>query len=180
MTLVKALWETNGAGHDINLRYGFGMVDANAAVEAAKNWTNLSAMSYASFPTGGAQAVNQTISTGSYTTSSITISGSSISKIEYLEVTVNITHGDWGNLSILLSRSDESTISELVYPHNCFSSTSSITAINCTVSGNTFTFGTVRHLDEGINDTWTLSVKDDEDDGTTGTLTSWRLKVYGR
>ena len=104
----------------------------------------------------------------------------SISKIEFLEVTVNITHGDWGNLHIVLTRSGESTQSSLAINHNCYSSAISSTAINCTVSGNTFTFATVRHLDEGLNDTWTLYVQDAENDGTTGTLASWSLKAYGR
>ena len=36
-------WVTNGAGHDINHSYGFGMVDAGAAVTAALGWSNVGA-----------------------------------------------------------------------------------------------------------------------------------------
>ena len=34
-------WTTNGAGLSINHKYGFGAVDASAAVDAALSWKNL-------------------------------------------------------------------------------------------------------------------------------------------
>ena len=34
-------WTTNGAGFSVNHKYGFGRVDAEAAVRAAEHWTNL-------------------------------------------------------------------------------------------------------------------------------------------
>ena len=34
-------WNTNGAGHDVSHKYGFGAVDAGAAVSMALNWTTL-------------------------------------------------------------------------------------------------------------------------------------------
>ena len=36
-------WSTNNAGYHINDNYGFGVVDASAAVTAAKTWTHLPA-----------------------------------------------------------------------------------------------------------------------------------------
>jgi kexin len=37
---TSSLWTTNAAGFIHNIKYGFGMVDASAAVEAALSWTN--------------------------------------------------------------------------------------------------------------------------------------------
>ena len=34
-------WTTNGAGYLVNHKYGFGMINAEAAVNAALNWTNV-------------------------------------------------------------------------------------------------------------------------------------------
>lgn len=34
-------WAVNGAGHDVNLTYGFGAVDADAAVTLAESWQNV-------------------------------------------------------------------------------------------------------------------------------------------
>ena len=34
-------WNTNGAGHEFNHKYGFGVIDAGHAVSLAENWTNL-------------------------------------------------------------------------------------------------------------------------------------------
>ena len=31
----------NGGGHDVSHKYGFGAVDAGAAVSVAENWTNV-------------------------------------------------------------------------------------------------------------------------------------------
>ena len=34
-------WGINDAGHDVSHKYGFGAVDAGAAVSLAENWTNV-------------------------------------------------------------------------------------------------------------------------------------------
>ena len=34
-------WGTNGAGHDVSHKYGFGVIDASAAVALAENWNNV-------------------------------------------------------------------------------------------------------------------------------------------
>ena len=34
-------WEINGAGHDVSHKYGFGAVDASAAVAMSSNWTTV-------------------------------------------------------------------------------------------------------------------------------------------
>ena len=34
-------WNVNGAGHDVSHKYGFGVIDASAAVNLAATWTNV-------------------------------------------------------------------------------------------------------------------------------------------
>ena len=34
-------WNVNGAGHDVSHKYGFGVIDASAAVDLAATWTNV-------------------------------------------------------------------------------------------------------------------------------------------
>jgi len=48
-----------------------------------------------------------------------------------------------------------------------------------TVNYTAYVFTTARHWDEPAAGTWTLRVSD-RTAGTTGTLNSWRLRVYSR
>ncbi|MBY0370247.1 S8 family serine peptidase, partial [bacterium] len=177
-------WGTNAASptYNISYDYGFGVVDADAAVTLAQTWTNVGALENFSYPTGGVKSVASAIPDNDNTgvSSSMTVSGSGISKIEYVEIQVDITHTDWGNLRITLQRDDSITTSSiLAIQHDCYNqSGSSQSKIDCTVSGNTFKFGSARHLGEPADGVWKLVVKDSEA-GTTGTFTSWRLKFYG-
>jgi proprotein convertase subtilisin/kexin type 1 len=34
-------WKTNGAGFKVNSRFGFGLLDADALVDAAQKWKNV-------------------------------------------------------------------------------------------------------------------------------------------
>jgi len=43
---------------------------------------------------------------------------------------------------------------------------------------NNWRFGSFRHLEEESRGTWKLTVKDKSQDNT-GTLKSWRIKIYG-
>ena len=178
-------WSSNGAldpsgGYSIHHSYGFGVVDAAAALSKALNWTLVGSQIVAEYPTSGVQTVNTSITDNSSTgiSDTITISSSTISKIEYIELTLNATHNDWGELAITLSRSGGiTTSSTLSVNHNCLSSVFG-TAIDCTVSGNSWVFGISRHLGETPNGNWTLKVADTTS-GVTGTFDSWRLKIYG-
>ncbi|MBI2519568.1 MAG: S8 family serine peptidase [Bdellovibrio sp.] len=181
----NAGWTTNAASppYNISYDYGFGVVDAEAAVLMASSWSNVGTLVSFAYPVGGAQVVNQAVpDNGTVVSSSVVVAGSGITKIEFVEVTVNMTHQDWGNLAIQLERSGGiSTISRLTNNHKCFSDdTSAQVEANCTIAANTFRFGTARHLGEPADGTWTLKVQDaDSSDGKTGTLTSWRLNFYG-
>jgi proprotein convertase subtilisin/kexin type 2 len=161
-------WQTNAAGFEHNQDYGFGVVDADAATTLAASWTNIGSMVTKSF------TVNTSSTTipdnGVAISSQKIVSNSGITKLEFIEITVNITHTDWGNLDITLKKTG-SLDSNLAKTHGC-------SAGNCSVSGNSFRFGSARYMGEVGNGTYTLEVQDKET-GITGTLDSWTLKLYG-
>ena len=75
-------WSTNNAGYHINDNYGFGVVDASAAVTAAKTWTNLPAEKEYQGPLRSPGLYIQDHVTKS---DPVTISGSGITHIEWMK-----------------------------------------------------------------------------------------------
>lgn len=181
----SADWAQNGADppYHVHPYYGFGVVDAKAAVDLAKTWTNVGALITKEFPSAGPQLVGQPIlDDGSIVSSEVAVADSGISRLEYVDVTVNVSHENWGNLVISLERSGAySTVSRLAVNHKCYDTEElDQVEIDCTLPENTFRFGSARHLGEAADGAWTLKISDgDAADGKTGNLTSWQLKFYG-
>ncbi len=177
-------WANNGAGLPVHHLYGFGVVDAAAAVAAASGWTNLGPeLSYTSAVTTTASPSNvipDNNTTGVSSTINVPASPSGINKIEFVEVTFSANHLRSGDLQVILT-SPAGTQSVLAERHDCAGGNSGCS----TYSG--WVFSSVRHLNETANGVWTLTVKDlippsgSNFTGTyTGTFQSWRLKIYGR
>lgn len=175
-------WTTNGAGLNINHKYGFGVVDANAAVNLAFNWTALATQK--TFQTS-TSTVSASVPDGNATgvTNSIVVSGSGLSTIEYVDVNVTFNHNYFrdlditltspsGTQSILLSRGSDGICVNV--------STFSIEANgNCPFNG-TGRFGVLRAMGEPANGTWSLRIRDQGARGTAnGVFTSWNMKFYG-
>jgi subtilisin family serine protease len=158
-------WSTNGAGYHVNHKYGFGRVDAAAAVVAASRWTNLppdtsvegQAAPGLAVPPGPAGA-----------RSTLTLAGQI--RVESVEVVFTAPTADkhWGDLQVLLL-SPSGTWSVLAEKHDTSESTSRY---------DHWRFGSERYLGEPSAGDWTLVVKDL---GATGgaTFASWRLVAYG-
>lgn len=161
---ADAGWTINGAGHLINHKYGFGRIHAQAAVNAALTWTNVSAVSTVS---SGVINVNEPIPDNDPAgiTSSIVISDDLT--IEHVEVIFDATHTYRGDLEI-----------ELISP----SETSSLLAEKHLNDGgnnyNNWKFISVRNWGESSAGTWTLRVAD-RANIDTGTFNSWTLVLYG-
>ncbi|MBL8912017.1 MAG: S8 family serine peptidase [Archangium sp.] len=171
----NAGWANNGAGLHVHHKFGFGVVDANAAVALARTIVpvgpELSVESQLESP-GTAIADN-----GAAVTSSTTISNSGIGHIEAIEIEVTIPHMRTGDLEIVLSRTGVASVTDLLHPpHSCFDPD---TNSNDCSDIDAFVFTSVRHLDEPADGTWTLSVRDRRT-GNTGTFTSWKLRIFGR
>ncbi len=160
---ADAGWSLNGAGKWVSHKYGFGMVDAAAAVGLAETWT----------PVGEELAVGSgTISVGrsipdnnaAGITSSFTVGGDI--SVEWVEVVLSATHSYRGDLEVIL-----------VSP----SGTESVLAEVRGDAGNNYsnwTFTSARNWGEEAAGAWTLRVAD-RSSGDTGTFNSWSLNVYG-
>lgn len=195
-TSTSTGWVLNGTGTStalnprywFNHKYGFGVVDANAAVTAAKNWTNVVAevTPYTTALTSANATIADTATTGvlgAATTSTMNVTTSpAISSIEWVEATVTITAAAGtvansfysGDFDITLT-SPSGMVSQLAVPHIC--AADQFGACTSTYSG--WVFGDAAHLGEAANGAWILTVRDGIKGGTPGKLVSWSLKFYG-
>lgn len=142
---TNSLWTVNGAGHDINYNYGFGAVDALAAVTLAQSWVNVAAQQTL---TTGVVAVNTTIPDNNATgvTRNVTASGSF--SVESVELVLNATMTYVGDLKITLTSP---------------SGSQSLLAVNRadpTDNYVNYVFTSVRHWDEPVAGTWTINIAD--------------------
>lgn len=155
-------WSLNGAGRLINHKYGFGVIDAGAAVDAAVNWQTVAPeISVTSGTLNTALNIPNNNSTGVSTTATV----NQDVRIETVEIEVDLDHGNSGDLEFVLT-SPAGTQSILA------------TANASDVNDLSWTFTTLRHLDESAVGEWTLTVRD-RASGSAGSLVSWRLNFYG-
>lgn len=141
-------WTTNGAGYDINHNYGFGSIDAAAAVNLARTWTNLTA------PTIFSQAtpftVNQPIPNGQGELQWIVTVGTDIN-VEQVELVLDISHAFPEDLEIIIE-SPDGTESILSQEHTAFFDT--------TDQLRGWSFTSVRHWGENARGDWLVTVRD--------------------
>jgi subtilisin-like proprotein convertase family protein len=167
-------WTTNGAGYQVNHKYGFGILDAKAAVDAAKSWINLPPQETYTTPL---RTVNLEIPDANYTglIDSVTVSGSGISDLESVVIEFSAAdHRHSGDLSVILI-SPTGTQSVLAEKHPCWGGED--LGENC-IEFDAWTFSSVRHMGEAADGTWSLWVSD-RWAVDTGTFQSWRLTFYG-
>ena len=152
--------------YDYNHEYGFGVVDAKAAVDLAEGWTLLPPMREV---TGGTvDDLDLSIpDTNSAVPSAVTV-GAGVDFIEFVEVNAVFDHLSFRDLRV-----------ELVSPSN----KTSVLSVPFTSDENyplttSFRFGSARHLGESATGTWTLRLTDTES-GNEGSLLSWSITIYG-
>ena len=169
-------WVTNGGGYKVNHNYGYGAIDATSAVKAAQTWSNLSAQktTIATAPIATPLTIPDD---APGITSTITLNGSGISKLEFVDVNITSNHAEFGDLEIILT-SPAGTHSTLAVTHNCVVPNTS-TVVPCTDAlKDSVRFGVARLMGEAADGNWTLSVRDAKA-GHTGSLSAWGIKVYG-
>ena len=165
--------------YHFNHEYGFGVVDAKAAVDAAKDWYGIPEMEISSAASGG---VNMRIPdprvTDNPTPVSPALSTLTVANgpgfTEYVEVNLSIQHHSFRDLEIELV-SPTGTVSRLV---PALEPTTGDDEFERVQSVGMFRFGSARHLGEDPNGTWQLRVTDHVP-SFGGTLVSWGIKVYG-
>lgn len=159
-----------GTAYHFNHKYGFGVVDAKAAVSRAASWSLISGTQRVSPPFSGAPniAIPDNDCTG--VSDTINVSQSGINQIEWVEVTFTAAdHPYSGDLNISLT-SPTGAVSQLAETHNC--------PAGCTAYSG-WVFGSARHLGEAADGNWKLTVKDQES-LDVGTFQSWSIQFYGR
>ena len=156
-------WTINGAGHEISHKYGFGAVDANAAVNAAVNWTMVEPEIVT---TSDLVEVNTSIPDNNNESLSSTVTISEDIKVEWVEVVFDAQHTQRGDLEITLT-SPDGTESILAETHR-----------DVNDDFDSWVFTSARHWDESSLGDWTLEVTDNIT-GETGTWHDWQLNIYG-
>ncbi len=167
-------WNGGGLHYDGTLRkFGFGLVDALAAVRLAETWgaahtvANLQELSFTRTP-------NMAIPDNNFAGISDVISVAQHMQIERVDVTLNLTHPSIGDLSITL-QSPSGVRSSLLYrPGKGPDST-----ISSSQNDIHFTFDTVANWGEDSSGQWTLQVAD-QAALESGALNNWILTLTGK
>lgn len=160
---ASAGWTTNGAGFDWNPDYGFGRVDAGAAVAAAEGWDLLPA---SALPVGAAIKPGISIPDGGATAAqSLNIAADEDFTIESVEIAIDCTHPYQGDLSFSLTSPAGTTVT--VQPRAADNS-----------GARTWAFHAVGFLGEEAAGRWRLVVHDTEI-VDTGTFDGAVLRIHG-
>ena len=152
--------------------YGFGIVNASAAMKLADGWTSLS----------GPQKKKEYSGTSLPRPPIKVLADSGISFIEYVQVEVGIEENselDFGTLTITLT-SPSGAASVFALPHDCIDikpgAARGKPSKDCNDLEDGFTFGSAVHLGESPTGDWGLSVTSDPD---TNHPVNWKLILYG-
>ena len=164
--------------YHFNHEYGFGVVDAEAAVDMAKSWSsNLPPLKSFTAASGNLNAlIPDAPILGDPTTITQTLTlNTDINFTEFVEVTISLRHRSFRDVEIELE-SPSRAVSKLAVPFDAFGDDDPDTGF-ISLQG-AFRFGSARHLGEDPNGTWKLRVTDSIPI-VGGTFDSWDIKVYG-
>jgi subtilisin-like proprotein convertase family protein len=156
-------WTPNGAGLWVNHDYGFGRVNAAAAVALARNWATVNPAYTLTAPK---RAVSAAIPARAPLSTTVRVADSF--PVEHVEVIVNIQHPSRGQLDIALI-SPSGTVSTLMAGR----------ARDHGANYRNWRLMSVRHWGEDAAGTWTLRVTDREGDDLSGSLKDWTLVIHG-
>ena len=158
----------NGGGLQFSNDYGFGLVDAHAAVRMAEVWSNFGAAKTSGNEINASGSLDGTISLIDGGTKSFAARIDARLDVEHVDVTLNLTHADVNQLRIELV-SPSGTVSEVLAAG--FGAASAHAAWN-------WTFGSEAFRGESAAGEWTVRVTDTVT-GTVGTIQSATVKVFG-
>ena len=180
-------WEVGGRKYgsdsdryNFNHEYGFGVVDAKAAVDLAKGWYGLPPLRNSS---AGSNRLNARIPDPPATDDPATVPpvlsavtlNTPIEFTEFVEITVSLRHESFRDLKIELV-SPSGAVSSLVKEFEIFADDDE--SIDRVQLNGSFRFGSARHLGEDPDGVWQLRVTD-RISYFGGTLESWDITVYG-
>ena len=175
-------WETGASKYgdtgtyNFNHEYGFGVVDAQAAVNLADGWTNLPPLRKIVVESDNVDlTIPDATATdpGTTVSSELTLDGH-VEFIEYVHVNAEIHHHSFRDLEVELE-SPTGRVSKLS-PY--FDQSEFGQEIPFAVVGHPLRLGSARHLGESPAGKWTLRLTD-HISGTEGSLESWNIEVFG-
>jgi subtilisin-like proprotein convertase family protein len=174
----QGAWEINGAnnwnggGMSFNGSYGFGMVDAFAAVRMAEVWSII----YDAPLTSTNEQTGTTATTSLGAGLAIPTNGTEVTfsisstvniSIEHIQLNLNFQHAYIGDVEIFLTDPDGNKI-QLVFD-----------SLQPTVFNGSWSYGINSFLGAQSAGTWTVSVVDTFPDADDGTLFSGSLEFFG-
>ena len=187
---LRTIWQTNGSktwnggGMHVSHDYGYGKVDALAAVRLAENWM-VAAQTEANVKRLAAPVIslplNRAIANGQADgiTESLSVEANNI-QIEYVEVRIRLKHAHHGDLIIkLISPSGTESIL-MDRPGKTEVNNTGVEKIHNNSEIN-YVFSTVHLRGESGSGNWMLQVIDahDANNQDTGTLVDWGINIYG-
>ena len=146
--------------------YGFGVVDAGAAVALASDWDKVPAMRKITANWNRSSGLNIP-DAGPEVTSTATIPANYIEFVEFVAIETDFRHSAVRSLAVALE-SPTSTQSTLAYSADLFGG-----------FAVPFRFGSARHLGEDPSGDWTLKVQDHYRGNRGAWLRSWKITIYG-
>ena len=168
-TVRQYEWETNAAGYEFHNWYGFGKIDAAAAVTSAASYTANSRGTFVDTGYISSGTINQAITYGTTTRDlAVTKPSGSNNFVEFVRVTVRFSDAAPKFVGLRLL-SPGGTVVNILQP---------LTNITTNPSSTVFDIGVNALYGEVIEGTWTLAI-DDYVDNTNGALTLFAIQVYG-
>lgn len=173
----------NGGAMHINHDYGFGEIDARAAVRLAETWTTSHVLTDSNPSTY--DLYTQTLSSGTLNaavtdngtiTRSLSVSAGLL--VEHAEVRLQLDHQQIGDLVVTLI-SPSGTRSVLMNRPGKTPGSTDATDRGDGATNLDYVFMTALSRGEAGGGTWTIEVKDAAS-GQTGTLKSWELTLTGK
>jgi len=155
----------NGGGFTFSHSFGAGVIDVAAALTEAENWTNLGPLVSVSRTVSGEALIGDGSDGGA--TATLDFRDAPNLRIEHVELTVDIAHGNRGDLGI-----------GIVAPSGMVSVADPRKADEGENFEN-YTFTSVRHWGENSDGVWRVRVLDTEKNGVDGALLKVTLRFYG-
>jgi hypothetical protein len=169
--VAEPAWLTNAAGFKFHNWYGFGMVDASAAVNMTRTYTLGQLGTFVDTGFISSPTLDLAIPDGSVAgaTSTLTVPASPVQVIEAVQIRVSATHSFIGVLGIeLVSPSGKRSVLKNIF--DGFGGSSDLNGM--VLLSNAF-YG------ENPTGVWTIKVVDADASLDAGRLTNWSIRVFG-
>ena len=176
-----AVYGSPGQNYRYHHSYGFGVVDAGAAVQLAQNWQYLPEYRSEHISAPTLSSAVTVPDDGSTVTAGLVVDPE-IDFVEYVEAHLVLDAPWFRDLEVELE-SPSGIVSRLSVPVGdvtdpAWAKYDCKQASECGISGS-FRFGTAVHLGEDPAGTWTLRLADRRPNGGASTLESWSLRFFG-